>query len=1382
MSPHELIAELAAAGIRVWEDAGQLRYRAPQGALTPERVAAMRAAKAELLEALRSDQLPTIVADTENRYEPFPLTDVQAAYLVGRQLGYAYGGVACHIYLEVEYSELDPVRTEQAWNRLIAQHDMLRVVVYQEGYQQVLPSVAPYRIPVADLRGECADTVDVRLRKVRDELGHKVHPTGEWPLFELCVTQTSDRAILHLSLDFLMADWTSIQRLLGQLDRLQADPGHELPPCEITYRDYVLAERGLLESPRYQRDRDYWLARIDDLPLAPELPTTTQLDAEPTFHHHAGKLTATDWSAFKDYAAAAGLTASGAVMAAFAEVIGRWSRRPEFTLNLTLHNRLPLHPQMEALFGDFTSVTLLAVRPGVGESFAERARRLGQQLFDDMDHRLYSGIEIIRELMRRRSRDEAVMPVVFTSAIGGSEHEGDKTTGEVGFSITQTPQVWIDCQVMERNGALLLNWNVRDEVFPRGLVEEMFEAFEGLLRRLAGGPRTWADTEPIALPAGQAERRVEVNETAGAQPSILLHEPVFDTARRHPDQTAVIDADGAHTYRALCGRATAIEVALRAAGAEPGAIVAVALDKGLDQIAAVLGILAAGAVYLPIDMGQPTARRNLILEDSGAGFIVSARADDTVPRQVRVVALEEVPADAGLPAVTERRVDPGDLAYVIYTSGSTGTPKGVMITHRAAANTIADINQRFGIEPSDRALGLANLGFDLSVYDIFGPLGLGGVLVLPHPDRRSDPGHWAELIERHEVTVWNSVPAQLQMLGHYLTSNPERETGSLRLAMLSGDWIPVTLPDEIRARIPTMRLISLGGATEASIWSIYYPIGDVDPSAPSIPYGFPLRNQTFHVLDHALRDCPEWVAGELYIGGDGLAQGYLNDAKRTDERFLTHPVTGRRIYRTGDLGRYLPTGAIEFLGREDHQVKVRGHRVELAEVEAALLSHPAVRGAVVLADGADALRRRLVAFVEFDSPVPSVDDLRIEEHLRAQLPEYMCPAVIHPLPSLPITANGKIDRRALTNKLSEIADRAAVPGSDSPREGLETTLAELWAEILKVEWVGRNDDFFALGGNSLLSTQLVAELRARVPQAAGMFFDTLVRQLLPEPTVAAMARYLESQVDPAPREIDSNRTASPLHLLGTGETEPTVLLVHDATGELDRYQQLADLLDPGRKVFGLFAGHTDGYLRAADESLLQRRASGYARLVRAESPGSVKVVGAGAAAVLALEVARKLRDLGTEVGEVVLVDGYRLDEPVTDELWLEKLFAGELGLSAEEFGYPAEEPVPDDHPLRLRQRSERLEALSRAARLRAQTPITTRLDIFRKTVKALLGYRPEPYPGPVRLIDTGAARNPLGKALAAELDAAGCTDLEVVPEQHLPVMGALAALLEEPIQ
>ncbi len=297
-----------------------------------------------------------------------------------------------------------------------------------------------------------------------------------------------------------------------------------------------------------------------------------------------------------------------------------------------------------------------------------------------------------------------------------------------------------------------------------------------------------------------------------------------------------------------------------------------------------------------------------------------------------------------------------------------------MISHRAAANTIEDINARFSVGPDDRVLSVVNLGFDLSVYDIFGVLAAGGTVVLADPERRGDPSHWADLIARHGITVWNTVPSQLQMLQDYADGAPagDNQLGTLRLALLSGDWIPVALPDRVRATVPDLRVVSLGGATEAAIWSIWYPIGDVQPQWRSIPYGTPLTNQTFHVLDDALQDRPDWVPGELYIGGAGLAQGYLGDPERTGQRFITCPRTGERLYRTGDLGRYLPDGTIEFLGREDTQVKIRGHRVELGEIESALRAHPAVADAAVVADG-ERDARRLTGFAELAQSKPVTD-------------------------------------------------------------------------------------------------------------------------------------------------------------------------------------------------------------------------------------------------------------------------------------------------------------------------------------------------------------------------------------------------------------------------
>src|SRR6185295_17067551 len=381
-------------------------------------------------------------------------------------------------------------------------------------------------------------------------------------------------------------------------------------------------------------------------------------------------------------------------------------------------------------------------------------------------------------------------------------------------------------------------------------------------------------------------------------------------------------------------------------------------------------------------------------------------------------AVAEIAADAASPVQS-----PSDLAYVIFTSGSTGKPKGVMIDHRGAVNTVLDVNSRFGIGPADRVLALSALSFDLSVWDIFGPLAAGGAIVLPGADRTRDPEHWAERIGAEGVTIWNSVPALLEMMVERLEEEDRSFPATLRLAMLSGDWIPLSLPERARQISPrrALHVISMGGATEASIWSIIYDVGEVEMEWRSIPYGRAMANQTFYVLDDELRPRPTWVPGQLAIGGIGLSVGYWRDPEKTEASFIVHPRTGERLYRTGDLGRWLPSGEIEFLGREDFQVKIRGFRVELGEIETALARHSAVREAVVIALTASPGRegggvpgeKRLVAYLlaEPGASPPDVGDLR--GHLRAQLPEYMVPASFHVLDAFPLSSNGKVDRKAL---------------------------------------------------------------------------------------------------------------------------------------------------------------------------------------------------------------------------------------------------------------------------------------------------------------------------------------------------------------------------------
>ncbi|WP_433339949.1 amino acid adenylation domain-containing protein [Streptomyces sp. CA-253872] len=983
MNTTELLAEYAAEGIELWEEEGRLRFRAPRGLLTGERRERLLAHKEEILRHLAAAEGPVLRPDPAARHEPFPLTPVQSAYLLGRADGHPYGGVACQAYVELGYPELDAERVTRVWRELTERHDMLRAVVHEDGYQQVLPQVPAPEVLVAD----AAPGQEERTRAgVRARMTTRRSPADRWPLFDLAITRAPDGDRLHVGCDMLVVDHAGLRLLLAEFDAAYRGTAPEHPPLGLSFRDCVLARRAQAGTPAYERDRAYWAARVDELPPAPELPlaerwaaardTVADSSASPatppvTFRRLERLLGPDAAGRLGERAARRGLTLSGVLLTAYAEAVGRWSRGPRFTLNVPTADRPPLHPDIGRVVGDFTSLELLAVDLTVPESFAERTRTLTGRLLEDLEHTRYGGTEVLAELSRRAGAP-VLMPVVFTSALGG------RGTADlpVAYAATRTPQVWLDCQAMERGDALALSWDVREGVLPEGVAEDMFAGYTALVEALAApgdaADAAWERPADLPLPPAQGERRAAYHASEGPLPTGLLHEAFLARAAARPDALAVEAPGRALTYRALARRAGEVAARLRALGLEPGERVAVWMDKGWEQTVAVLGTLLAGGAYLPVDTAQPVRRRDTILRDAAVRHVLTqswlAELAD-LPGNLAVIAVDTLPEAPADPLPTPGPA-PDDLAYVIYTSGSTGTPKGVMISHRAALNTITDMNRRYRIGAGDKVLGVAGLGFDLSVYDLFGPLSAGGTLVLPEEERRGDPSHWAELLHERGVTVWNSVPGQLQMLCDWVRSAPGARQAPLRLALLSGDWIPVALPEEARSLWPSLEVVALGGATEAAIWSIAHPAGDVDTERPSIPYGRPLTNQRVHVLDHTLRPCPEWVPGELYLAGAGLALGYLGDEERTAERFVRHPLTGERLYRTGDLGRQLPDGTVEFLGREDTQVKIRGYRVELAEVEAAVRAHPSVgAGAVVVDDGASG-GRRLAAFVESGRRAP----------------------------------------------------------------------------------------------------------------------------------------------------------------------------------------------------------------------------------------------------------------------------------------------------------------------------------------------------------------------------------------------------------------------------
>jgi len=995
--------------------------------------------------------------------DPFPLTAIQSAYLVGRDPAFPLGGVATFYYHEFDrHPDGDPdadlARLGAAWSALVRRHPMLRMVVGADARQRVLDDVGDYVIESVDLRSSPPAAVTARLAELRNRCSHQVRPADTWPLFDVRAALLPDgRTRLFVGVDVLALDLTSWMLLMREWDELVADPGATLPALPATFAELIGRRAADPEEGRRRaRDLAYWSARAATLPHGPALPWTAppaQLGV-PHFTRHAARLPAQQWQRLRRRGAERGLSPTGLLLAAFAMALQRFGAGEAFSLNTTLFDRDDVAggdttPGLDRVVGDFTSTVLVEVPAAdpAGE-FAAFADAVNRRFWTDMDHRSVSGIEALRELYDRGDRPRPtdpdtglpvpVHPVVFTSGIGlaGPGIAPTAWLGEEVFGVSQTPQVLLDHIVHDAGGDLTVCFDIVDGALAPGVAAGLRDAHATLLARLADSDDAWTDPALGWDPSMRAAEPVGPSPFPATGP--LLSDPLRASATAEPERPALIESAGVVDRATLMARAAATGRALTALDIGPGDLVAVLAEKGAAQVTALLGVLESGAAYVPVEPVWPGARIASVCAQAGIrhalvvpGTATSWPAGVTAHLLDEHGALDDSDLDGGdldggdldggdLDGGdgTPRRPEPGDLAYAIFTSGSTGKPKGVAIEHRAARTTLDDLEHRFPLHADDRVLALSAFSFDLSVYDVFSVLGAGGAVVLPDPARQRDPGHWLELMAAHGVTVWNTAPALLEMLVEYAEVEPDttrRALATLRQVFLSADWIPVTLPDRIRALAPQTRVISLGGATEASIWSICFPIGEVDPAWPSIPYGRPLGGQSFLVLDPDGRPSPVGVTGELHIGGDGLARGYVGDTAQTAQRFVTHPVLGCRLYRTGDLGRWRPEGTIEFQGRLDRQVKIRGHRIELGEIEATLHRLPAVRQAVARAVPGPDDRPRLVAYVVAGDPARPPTDDELVAALRADLPPYMTPNRFLHLPELPITDNGKIDYKALVN-------------------------------------------------------------------------------------------------------------------------------------------------------------------------------------------------------------------------------------------------------------------------------------------------------------------------------------------------------------------------------
>lgn len=1054
----------------------------------------------------------------------FPLASAQERLWFVEQL--TPHTAAYHIPLAFRLrGSLDREALHGALRHVVDRHEALRTVFRQVDGRavQVVEAAVPIALPLVEV-------AEADLEQALSTEAARPFDLGQGPLLRGCVLRVAeDDHVLAVTLHHLVADMWSCGILLREVGiayaALSAGEPVDLPELPLHYPDFAVWQREQLQSERLGELLGYWRTALAgappvlDLPFDRPRPAVQSLRGRQLAVGLAPELSA----AVQDLSQRLGVTPFMTLLGAFQLLLGRYSGQQDIVVSTGAATRTP---ETEQVIGCFINTLLLRTSLAGDPDFAELLGRVRDTTLGALDHQDLPFERLVQDV--RPQRDLSVNPLAQVMFILQNAPVPEPALPGLLATVTGMErggaQCDLDVQLRYVDGVFTGFVEYADDLFDAATVARLWDHYQVLLTAAVRDPQRRVGELPW-LTGAETERVVaEWNETAAPAPDLCLHQLFERQAEERPGAQALAWTGGGISYGELDRKAGRVAAALREAGVGPDVPVAICMDRSSHLAAAVLGVLKAGGAYVPLDPGYPSERLAFMLADARPAVLLTDSA--ALPRLPVDAATGQVAGGPGLPAVHVMNVaeldgdgpvsgnlppagvTPAHLAYVIYTSGSTGSPKGVAVTHRGVVNNITDLNRGQDIGPTDSVLSLSSLSFDMSVYELLGMLAAGGTTVLPDPDRAKDPRHWAELIERHGITVWNSAPTLLEALvDGYGDGSPARPT--LRVAFLGGDWVPVPLPDRARALFPDLNVIVMGGATEASIHSIVQPVGEVGPDWAHIPYGRPMANQQALIVDERLEPVPVGVPGELCLGGIGLARGYLARPALTAERFVPHPyagtrpgiAAGSRLYRTGDLARYAPDGTIHLIGRLDHQVKVRGFRIELGEIDAALGRHQDIAEAVTVVRTDEAGHGvGLTAYVvAAGDPPPTVGELRA--HLAASLPDYMVPDAFVPLERLPLSANGKVDRRAL---VAAGTGTLALSGEFvEPATALERAIADIWQGVLRGERVGLHDDFFELGGNSLGVTQVASAL------SEYLRVDLPLRDVFEAATVAGQAEVAE---------------------------------------------------------------------------------------------------------------------------------------------------------------------------------------------------------------------------------------------------------------------------------
>ena len=1128
---------------------------------------------------------------------------------------------------------------EHSLSEIVRRHEVLRtgyLRVDGRPVQRIAPA-EPFRIHIVDLQSDLQGLPqaarDQKAASLASAFARQPFDLGKAPLLRAQMLKLApDDHVLLLNVHHIAFDWWSMGVFENELAVLynaflrgeKVSPRPDLP---LQYVDFTAWQQERLHEEILQEQLGYWRTKLSGELPALELPTDRPRPAIQTYNGTfvcsalSRKLT----EALKTLSQREGTTLFATLLGAFKVLLQRYTGEDDILVGAPIAARN--RAEIEGLIGFFVNTLVLRTDLSGDPTFRQFLGRVQETTLGAYAHQDLPFEKLVEVVNPKRDSSRGPMFQVMLSMLNTpmqplqlSRLQHRRTMLDSG-----TSKFDLTLYAIEEPTGLSFTCEYNTDLFHTDRIQRMLGHLEVLLEGIVDDPDRRLSELPLLTQDERQEILVSWNDTRAEYPrDVVLHQLFEAQAEKTPEALAV-EYDGAQlTYSQLNQRANQLAHYLRTQGVAAETLVGICMERSLEMVIALLAILKAGGAYVPLDPAYPKERLAFMMEDARVQVLMTRAGIATGLSCAKTVRMdsdaEEIARQSDANPTSMARSS--NLAYVIYTSGSTGKSKGVQISHRSVVNFLTSMRQQPGLVEEDVLLSVTTLSFDIAALEIFLPLTAGARLVLVSREVATDGARLSAQLAKSGATVMQATPATWRLL---LEAGWE---GNRRLKILcGGEALDRELANQLLKKCAA--LWNLYGPTETTIWSAAYKVDSgsdfkSESETGAVPIGRPIANTQLYLLDRHLQPVPVGVTGELHIGGDGLARGYLNRPELTAEKFIGNPFIGdsearfsNRLYKTGDLARYLPDGSIDFLGRNDYQVKIRGFRIELGEIEAALALHPSVQRAVVLAREDASGGKRLVAYIvpKSGEKVP-IDGLR--NLLREKLPAHMVPAFFVVMEKLPLTPNGKIDRKALPSP-----EHAAVgTGFLAPRDPLEQTLAQIWSKVLKVKRIGIRDNFFELGGHSLLAVRIMAEIERLLKRSLPL------ATFLQAPTIGELADVL--------RKKDWKPSWSSLVPIRAGGSKPPLFLMHSHGGNVLEYYPLAESLGADQPVYALQARGLDGHI-IKGQSFEEMVEAHLAELRSLQPEGPYFLGGYCLGGLLALEAARQLSAVGEEVGLVVLI-------------------------------------------------------------------------------------------------------------------------------------------------